>query len=235
MTDPGQGSARPFWSDVFTEEERRTYEFYRRPERAAFPWASSALVVIDVTEEFLGERLPTVEAAAKLRTACGIPAWDAIAPIGRLIAAFRNAGRPVIYTKGFDGGRFGGAAIGRSDPNETSRIVADIAPIAGDVVIEKPRASAFLGTPMTAHMIRAGIDGLVVVGGTTSGCVRASTIEGSSLGFSMVLAHDGCFDRSPLSHAVALHELDVKYATVLGADDAIERLRGASSAPQAQA
>lgn len=230
MTERAQDPERRPWSEVFTPEERRTYELYRRPERAPFPWGSCGLLVVDVTEEFLGERVPTLEAAAKLRTACGIPAWDALGPIGRLLTAFRDARRTVIYTKGFPGGRFGGAAIGKSDANETSEIAAAIAPRTGDLVIEKPKASAFFGTPLTTHLIRAGLRGLVIVGGTTSGCVRASTIEGSSLGFSIVLAHDGCFDRAPLSHAVALHELDVKYATVLDADDAIQRLQTASAA-----
>jgi nicotinamidase-related amidase len=183
--------------------------------------------VIDVTEEFLGARVPTVEAARLLRTACGLPAWDALSPIARLQAAFRSVERPVIFTKAMIG--FGGAAIGDSRSDETSKIAAEVAPETGEIVIAKPRASAFLGTPLLPHLVRSGIRGLVLVGGTTSGCVRASTLEGSSLGFDIVIAHDGCFDRSPLSHSVALHELDVKYATVMDAADAA---RSIASIPQ---
>jgi len=226
VTDQQTLTRKP-WQAPFSAEELETYELYRRPGRRPFPWAASALLVIDVTEEFLGPRVPTIEAARQIRTACGIPAWDALGPIAALEAAFRERGQPVIFTKAMLG--FGGAAIGDSAGDETSRIVRDIAPIEAEVVIAKPRASAFFATPLLPHLVRSGIRGLVVTGGTTSGCVRASTIEGSSLGLDMVIAHDGCFDRSSLSHAVALQELDVKYATVMDAGSVIDALTSTSA------
>jgi nicotinamidase-related amidase len=203
------------WSAVFNEEERHIYELYRRPGRPAFPWDSCALLIVDVTEEFVGPPVPTIEAVRRVRTATGLPAWRAIEAIQKLASAFRYARLPVIYTRSYPGEKFGGAAVGSSDASVVSRIVADIEPAEGDLVIEKPRASAFFETPLVSHLIRAGVRGAVVVGGTTSGCVRASVTDGSSLGFAVVVAHDGCFDRSMLSHWVALQEMDVKYATVL--------------------
>jgi nicotinamidase-related amidase len=215
--------ARP-WESVFSEEERAIYDLYRRPSRPDLPWDGMALLVVDITLAFLGPRLPTIEAAAQVRTACGLPAWESLGPTRMLIDAFRSAGRPVIYTRAFSESHLGGATIGAAEPGHGNEFPDEIAPADGDVVIEKARANAFFGTPLTAYLIRERIRGLVVVGGTTSGCVRASVLDASALGFAVAIAHDGCFDRSSLSHAVALHELDVKYATVLDADEAARRI-----------
>jgi nicotinamidase-related amidase len=226
-------SAIAAWEAVFSEEDREVYSIYRRPDRPAFPWRAAALLVVDVTSDFLGPRVPTIEAARAIRTACGIPAWDALGPIADLLVAFRSAQRPVYFTKGFDAERFGGAAVGGIDPAARSRIVPEVAPAADDIVIEKPRASAFFGTPLTSLLVRSQIAGVVVAGGTTSGCVRSTSVDAASLGFSVVLAHDACFDRSPLSHAVALFELDVKYATVMSASDIVDRLDARETAAPA--
>jgi nicotinamidase-related amidase len=54
--------------------------------------------------------------------------------------------------------------------------------------------------------------------------VRATALDAAALGFTVGIAHDACFDRSTLSHNVALHELDVKYAAVLDAATIAEGL-----------
>jgi nicotinamidase-related amidase len=212
---------------VFSEDERQIYELYRRPLRGEFPWRSCALLVVDVTYAFLGGKVPTLEAARSLRTACGLPAWQALGPMSDLIDASRAVGRPVIYTRAYPEGAVGGATIGAAEDGEWNRIAEEIAPEAGDLIIEKARASAFFGTPLSSYLVRSGIQGLVVVGGSTSGCVRASVLDGSSAGFAMAIAHDGCFDRSQLSHAVALQELDAKYARVLSTHEAVGALTAA--------
>jgi maleamate amidohydrolase len=205
------------WESVFSDEERQTYEMYRRPDREAVLWSASALLVSDVTLGFLGSKVPTLEAARELRTACGMPAWETLPVLRMLLDSFRGAGRPVIYTRPAQEPRLGGASVGRSEGALDARVPAEIEPAYDDLVLDKTRASAFFGTPLAAYLIRSAIRALVLVGGTTSGCVRITAVEASSLGFSVAIAHDACFDRSKLSHAVALTELDVKYATVLEA------------------
>jgi len=56
---------------------------------------------------------------------------------------------------------------------------------------------------------------LVVVGTTTSGCVRATVVDAFSLNYRVTLAEEGCFDRSEASHAVSLCDMHAKYADVL--------------------
>jgi nicotinamidase-related amidase len=69
------------------------------------------------------------------------------------------------------------------------------------------------------------VESLVVVGESTSGCVRASAVDAYSLGFDVVVVEDGVFDRSPLSHKMSLVDLHLKYATVVDMDTAVSLLR----------
>lgn len=232
MDKPQLAIERP-WEAVFSDEERQIYEVYRRPGKPELPWESLALLVVDVTNAFLGPRLPTLAAARKVRTACGLPAWQALEPIRTLLDAFHAAARPVIYTRAYSETQLGGATVGAAESGAGNEIADAIAPRADDVVIEKARPNAFFGTPLTSYLIREGVRGVIVTGGTTSGCVRATALDAAALGFSVGIAHDACFDRSVLSHNVALHELDVKYATVVEAATIADGVTTASAGRRA--
>ena len=62
---------------------------------------------------------------------------------------------------------------------------------------------------------RPGCDSVIVVGTTTSGCVRATVVDAFSLNYRVILAEEGCFDRSEASHAVSLCDMHAKYADVV--------------------
>jgi isochorismate hydrolase len=55
----------------------------------------------------------------------------------------------------------------------------------------------------------------VIVVETTSGCVRATVVDAFSLNYRVILAEEGCFDRSAASHAVSLCDMHAKYADVV--------------------
>ena len=76
-------------------------------------------------------------------------------------------------------------------------------------------ASAFYGTSLAADLVSRGIDGVIVAGSSTSGCVRASVVDGVSHGFKMFVVRECVEDRAPASHAVALFDMDAKYADVI--------------------
>jgi len=135
---------------------------------------------------------------------------------------------PVIYTTGerrpdnWDAGSWrwkssrgdeaGGSPGDRVDGNE---IVAMIAPGPQDIVIRKQKPSGFFGTSLAAYLTLLGCDSVVVVGTTTSGCVRATVVDAFSLNYRVTLAEEGCFDRSEASHAVSLCDMHAKYADVV--------------------
>ena len=205
------------WRSVLSEEDATNLSVYSRT-RQPFGGTSPVLLVVDVTEAFVGPNLPVAEAQKTWRQACGEEAWAAVPAIQRLLEAFRAAGRPVIFTTPDGGQRWTGPVTRgttTADVPEGREIIPEVAPREDEWVLRKPKASAFFSTPLVSSLVNRGCDSLVVAGGTTSGCVRATAVDGSSYGFEMLVAEDGCFDRARLNHLVNLADLDAKYARVL--------------------
>ena len=67
------------------------------------------------------------------------------------------------------------------------------------------------------HLIlrEKGIDGLLVVGNSTSGCVRATCVDGQAMGYKMNVIEEGVFDRIEMSHAAALFDMQFKICNVI--------------------
>lgn len=97
--------------------------------------------------------------------------------------------------------------------------VPELLPVAGELAVQKTQASAFFGTTFLPWLVGQGIDTIVLAGCTTSGCVRATAVDGISHGFRVLVAAEACADRAVHSHDNALFELDQKYADVLAAEE----------------
>ena len=80
-----------------------------------------------------------------------------------------------------------------------------------------------------ALMADAGIDTLVACGESTSGCVRASVVDGNSDGFRMIVAEECVYDRHEATHAINLFDMDQKYAEVMPLARVLEHLRALST------
>lgn len=214
-------SADVDWREVFDAGDRAVLSKYAR-KRLPYAGSRPALVVIDVTEAFVGRNVPVAQAQQDSRQACGERAWAALPRIGGLLEAFRRLGHPIAFTVPDRAQQWvGGATRGStsSDEKRDTAFVEDIRPRHDEITITKTKASIFFGTPLLSGLIRRGCDTIVLTGGATSGCVRASAVDGTSLGFEVLVAEDGCFDRTPLSHAVSLAEIDIKYGRVMSARD----------------
>jgi maleamate amidohydrolase len=96
-----------------------------------------------------------------------------------------------------------------------NEIVATIAPGPKDIVVKKQKPSGFFGTNLASYLTLLGCDSVIIVGTTTSGCVRATVVDAFSLNYRVILAEEGCFDRSQASHAVSLCDMHAKYADVV--------------------
>src|SRR6201987_1714292 len=105
------------------------------------------------------------------------------------MGAARAKGVPVIYPTGerrpdnWDAGSCrwkstrGDEASGTAhEDNEGNEIVSMIAPGPRDVVIKKQKPSGFFGTNLASYLTLLGCDSVIVVGTTTSGCVRATVV-----------------------------------------------------------
>jgi maleamate amidohydrolase len=99
-----------------------------------------------------------------------------------------------------------------------------VAPRDGDLVFQKSYPSCFFGTDLVSRLVARAVDTLVLAGCSTSGCIRATAVDACSLGLHTIVVGDAVADRAPLSHKVALFDIDAKYGDVVSAEEAVARL-----------
>ena len=218
---PQLANARP-WTDLISPHE---IEVYRRAgyQKTHGLGTRPALLVVDVEYNFTG--LPGqehLESIAMYRNSCGPMAWQSIPKIARLLQQARQMGLPVAFTHGFE----------REDTVRTPRlgtqIVDELAPRPGELVIEKEAASAFFGTRLAANLVKWGVDTVIHTGCVTSGCVRASVVDGAAYGFKNAIVEECVFDRALTPHIVNLFDMDAKYGDVMSLE-AVEHYLGSLS------
>ncbi|PRC44704.1 isochorismatase [Mycobacterium sp. ITM-2017-0098] len=176
-------------------------------EPSAFPLVAgkTALIVIDMQRDFLlpggfGESLGNdVDQLLKV-----------VPPLAALIAAARSARVMVIHTR--EGHRadlsdcppaklLRGAPSKRiGDPGKYGRIlirgeyghdiVDELAPIDGEVVIDKPGKGAFYATELSDILTEAGVTQLLITGVTTEVCVHTTTREANDRGYECLVVSD---------------------------------------------
>lgn len=220
--------ADTLWHKDVSIEDRELAALISTESDRPVPGPATALLVVDAVYSFTGSRpIPVREAITEFPTSCGERAWAALPQIALLIERFRSGGQPVIFTRPDEefvhhAGRtttLNSEGISVTAAELANEFHEDIAPYPGELVLAKPRASAFFATPLALVLANQGISSVVVVGGTTSGCVRATAVDASSHGLEVFVVADACFDRFDGSHARSLFDLHVKYGTVLTSDD----------------
>jgi len=216
------------WLHLLDADEREVIERGRYGRRTALG-TRPALLLIDVQPSVVGLDRPILEQIDEYPSGIGEVAHQAIRKLVPLTAAARAAGVPVIYTRlvtsdevSMYGDRIDRGPLLPGDPD--SQIVDALAPEPGDVVIQKQLASAFFGTALGFVLARRGIDTLLIGGGSTSGCVRASAVDAASHGYRVAVIEDGTFDRIKVSHAASLLDVWMKYGELISAEDAARYL-----------
>ncbi len=216
------------WDDVVGADERLIAGRYdvNRPLGTR-----PALLMIDCYAKVFGDRpRPLAEAIDEWPATCGLNAWDALPALEKLLAGAREAGVPVVHTTGEarPGSRLGAATqrarVEGEDDLTGYAFLPSLAPIDGELVARKSRASAFFGTPVSTWLRQLDVDTVLVAGESTSGCVRASVVDAYSLGLKVAVVEEAVFDRSTLSHKVNLFDMHLKYAAVLHLDDVLTHL-----------
>lgn len=206
------------WDRFLTARDRAVIEAAGYGARAGLG-ERPALLVVDMTYNFCGDRPePVLDSINRWRASCGEAAWQAIPRIAALVSAAREAGSPVIYSLRDDGS--GGRSNDknsrrREDSPEGNRIVAELSPGPRDILIAKRKPSAFFGTALHETLAKLRCDTLIVAGCTTSGCVRATAVDGFSHDYRVAVPADGVFDRAEASHAISLFDINAKYADVM--------------------
>lgn len=153
--------------------------------------------------------------------------------INAINTAARRIGAPIIFTTVAyhkdlsDSGTFGrkvplvqNMLYGTEGVDIDPRLPVEDA----DHLLVKKFPSAFYGTNLQSQLTGLGVDTTIIVGNSTSGCVRASACDAISGGFSPIVVSDCVADRAPLSHQVNLFDMDSKYADVVPSADVLSYL-----------
>ena len=230
------------WDPYLSESDRQWLA--ARPERPQRLGSSPALLMIDLYRGGFGDApQPLAESVERWPWSCGMNAWNALPAIVQLLGAARRARIPVIHStmrSSVDGlagwmdalhARGAGTLAGNrvdADAVRAREIIPEAAPVAGEAVIEKTAPSAFAFTPLLAHLRDLGVDTVLVAGMATSGCVRATVVDGVAHRYRMVVVEPCVFDRLDASHALSLFDISQKYGDVVGLDDAVSYLRKVS-------
>ena len=182
-----------------------------------------ALLVIDVNVGFTDPESPLV---------CDLE--EVVAAIRRLLEEARRAEIPIVFTtvSYTEGDKRTAAAFIDKVPalltleagSRWVEIDPRIAPLEDEPVLNKLFASAFFGTALSSLLAANGCDSLIVTGASTSGCVRATTVDALQHGYRPIVPREAVGDRNPDAHAANLYDLDAKYADVVSLAEVIEHL-----------
>jgi nicotinamidase-related amidase len=164
---------------------------------------------------------------------------DEIIPgVQKLMKAFREHGFPIVHVTtcyqntdrndpNTDMGQWHNKipvdVVNQSDENLWA-IDSRIAPIDGEFVLVKKRASSFSGTSLAGYLRSAGVDTILVTGVTASACVRTTLCDGLAEGFRTIAVKECIGDRVPGAVAWNLFDIDAKFADVETVDTCLDYL-----------
>lgn len=154
---------------------------------------------------------------------------DQVIPaVQKLLAAFRKHKLPVVHVTtcyqvtdrsnpntdmGLWHCKIPVEVVSESDPDLWA-IDSRIAPIAGEQLLVKKRASAFHGTYLAGFLRAAGVDTILVTGVTASACVRETVCDGLADGFRPIAVKEAIGDRVPGAVLWNLFDIDAKFGDV---------------------
>jgi nicotinamidase-related amidase len=163
-----------------------------------------ALVVIDVQHDFMDPGAPCYNVGAELT----------IAPMKGLIEAFRAHGLPIIFTR--EAHRPGGMDAGlEADPDYGVpwhtvegtigfEIIEPLAPLPGEVIVDKRRYNCFLGTELEFLLTRYQVETLIICGVSSDICVHWTAGEAFQRDFHVRVVEDCTAGMSVAKHEASL-------------------------------
>jgi len=182
-----------------------------------------ALLIVDFINAYVMEGAPLFAPDV-------VTAVDETIP---LLSLAREKQIPVLYTKVLYNKNFrdGGIFIQKVPVLKTmvegeplAEIVPQLTPIESDIIIVKQYASAFFGTSLAPTLTSLGVDTLLLTGCSTSGCIRASAVDGMQYGFRVIVPRECVADRHPGPHEANLFDINSKYGDVVSKSEVMEYL-----------
>ena len=185
--------------------------------------AKPALIVIDFIKAYTTEGSPLYAEDVKEAVNNTVP----------LVKLAKHAEIPVIFTKVLynknlvDGGIFVKKvkALQNMIPGEPlSEIVNELEVTSNDTILEKQYASCFFGTSLSSSLRALSVDTLILSGCSTSGCVRATAVDGMQHGFRVIVPKECVGDRHKAPHEANLFDIQAKYGDVVSVSEVMERI-----------
>jgi len=181
------------------------------------------VVVVDYTRAFTDPEMPlAADFAAEIEAT------------RNLLAAARFAGHPRLFTAPiYDEPDLGDAGVWAIKVPASTTLRAGTPGVELDERLErtddeallvKKYASAFFGTDLVSRLNARRVDTILLAGCTTSGCVRATAVDGLQHGFRVMVVRQTVGDRNPDAHVQSMLDMQQKYADVVELDDAIAYL-----------
>lgn len=180
-----------------------------------------ALVVVDMIKGFTDPECPL-----------GAHCPEVIAANQVLLAAFRRKRLPVYFTTVVYHNAAQARVFREKVPalnvlqpgSPWTQLDPALARREDEPLVEKRWASAFFGTDLAERLRAKQVDSLVTTGLTTSGCVRATAVDGLQHDLRVVVPRDAVGDRNSAAHDANLFDLNAKYVDVLSLQETLDQL-----------
>lgn len=231
------------WKDILTPRDQAVLAASTWAKEAPFGLgAAPAVLVVDMYYGGLG--LPRADILESIRTwpkSAGEDGWRAVDKTRLLLDVATDAGAPVVYfhTTPESFGHWNRKSSAKTSPTVADSqgvgpndIVKELEPRQDDIVLQKIGPSGFYSTVLDDILRNRGCDTVLVCGGVTSGCVRATVVDACTRGYRVGVVDECCFDRFEASHLINLFDMEQKYADVLSLSEASSYLRASSGAPR---
>jgi len=199
-------------------------EVMANPQRAAFGFGEKAILVnVDLQKSYTRTDL--------FKTAYETDPKQ-LDYVNELARAFRTLKWPVVWThvaymeSGEDAGVWG-TRTNTPDSLQNIKLGSERAELddrleldrSRDIFINKRMASVFFETNLQSLMVWHKVDTVILTGGSTSGCVRASAVESLSRGYRTIVPMECVADKHESYHFANLTDMVLKYADVMKVAD----------------
>lgn len=214
------------WDQYLEEQDKKVLERGRFARRMGFG-KNPAIIVVDAQKYMVGE----LGKESEWPSSSGEPGHKAMEQIVALVNHGQKRNIPVFFTR-FEidpSGKDMGVYALKRDLLKTphwclsgeigAELVNDLVPNDKDIVFVKKKPSCFHGTPLLGYLVERQIDTVIVVGGSTSNCVRATVFDAASYNYRVIIPQEAVFDRFPISNAISLFDMDRQFADVVSAQE----------------
>lgn len=154
----------------------------------------------------------------------------AVARAERVLPVARRAAIPVLHTSAawshpIEFGRWKVPSLADITPDSDAARIDPRVWDARDVLLYKQFPSAFFGTTLVSTLQRSEIDTVLIMGATSSGCVRASIVDSFSYGYRTLVVEDCCGDQEESAHAATMRDVGRRYADLIESTSVIQHLK----------